>query len=219
MFRFKMIAFPIIVIVMVQVACQSAVPIANEEPAATKAFVETQVPVATEAPVETGAPAITEAPVATDAPDSRPSDTPTSESLSRSSAATVIEITNDNFTEEVLQSPEPVLIQFWAAWSGPSRAIKPAIEEITNEYADRMKVGEINVDDYPDLVAQFNINQLPTFIVFNSGSEQARIEGMTSKEEITKMLDQQLPQKPVNAKETVMEKCLKVARNITGKFS
>ena len=107
--------------------------------------------------------------------------------------ATVVEITSDNFAEEVLQSPEPVLIHFWAAWSGPSRVIKPALEEIANEYADRVKVVEINVDDYPDLVAQFGIEQLPTLVIANGGNEQARIEGVTSKDEITDMLAQQLP--------------------------
>jgi len=196
MLRFKVIVFLSMSIVacIVLAACQpAATPFSEQDFISTEPQVETEVPAITEAPVETEAPAATEAPVATDAPDSLPSDTPASASISLPSSATVIEITNDNFTEEVLQSSEPVLIHFWAAWSGPSRAIKPAIEEIANEYAGRVKVGEINVDDYPDLVAQFNIQQLPTFIVVNNGSEQARIEGATSKEEIAAMLDQQLP--------------------------
>jgi thioredoxin len=108
-------------------------------------------------------------------------------------SASVIEITTDNFDAEVLQSAEPVLIHFWAEWSGPSRVIQPALQEIANEYAGRLKVGEINVDEYPDLVDQFGVEQLPTFILVNYGSEQMRLEGVTSKEEITAMLDQQLP--------------------------
>lgn len=185
---------------MVQVACQAAVPTANQEPAPTEALVETEAPIETESPIETEAPVETEVPVETEAPvatddtsNSLPSDTPTSESISLPSTATVIEITSDNFDQEVLQSSEPVLIHFWAAWAGPSRAIKPTLEEIANEYAGRVKVVEINVDDYPDLVAQFGVEQLPTLIVANNGSEQVRIEGVTSKEEITNMLDQQLP--------------------------
>jgi thioredoxin 1 len=107
--------------------------------------------------------------------------------------APVVEITSDNFDTEVLQSSEPVLIHFWAEWSGPSRVIQPALQELANEYTGRLKVGEINVDEYPDLVDQFGVEQLPTFILVNFGSEQMRIEGVASKDEITAMLDQQLP--------------------------
>jgi thioredoxin 1 len=194
MFRFKAITFLIAVAAMVLAACQPAAPTANEESPAPAAPVETEAPAATEPPLSV---ATDEAsvPLPSETPESIsiPTEAPTSESVSSPSEATVVEITNDNFAEEVLQSPEPVLIQFWADWSGPSRVIKPAVEEIANEYAGRVKVGEVNVDDYAELVDQFGVEQLPTFILVSNGSEQARIEGVTSKEEITAMLNQQLP--------------------------
>ncbi len=90
----------------------------------------------------------------------------------------------------------PVLIHFWALWSGPSRAIAPAIEAIANEYAGRVKVGKVNVDDHPGLADQFGLTGLPTLIVINDGNEQARIVGPTSKEAIGQMLDQQLSSNP-----------------------
>ena len=86
-----------------------------------------------------------------------------------------------------------MLIHFWAEWMGPSKVLKPAVQEIANEYAGRLKVGEINVDEYPDLVTQFGIKQIPAFVLVNFGGEQARVVGVTSKDEIVAMLDQQLP--------------------------
>jgi thioredoxin 1 len=96
----------------------------------------------------------------------------------------------------VLQSPVPVLIHFWAAWSGPSRVLAPTIETIANKYAGRVKVGRVNVDDHPTLADQFGLKGLPTLIVIEHGSEQARIVGATSEEAIGQMLDQQLSSNP-----------------------
>jgi thioredoxin len=199
MFRFKAIAFLIAVAAMVLAACQPAAPTANEESPAPAAPVETEAPAATEPP----------AAVATDEPSPLPSDTPdsisvptvapASESVScptGASTATVVEITDGNYQEEILQSPVPVLIHFWAEWVGPSRLLAPMIEEIANEYAGSVKVGKVNVDDYPPIADQFSVTQLPTLIIINHGSEQARIVGETSKEEICQALDQQLGNSP-----------------------
>jgi thioredoxin len=184
---------------MVLAACQPAAPTANEESPAPEAPVETEAPAATEPP----------AAVATDEPSPLPSDTPDSISVptvapasasvscpTGASTATVVEITDGNYQEEVLQSPVPVLIHFWAEWVGPSRLLAPMIEEIANEYAGSVKVGKVNVDDYPPLADQFSVTQLPTLIIINHGSEQARIVGETSKEEICQTLDQQLGNSP-----------------------
>ncbi len=123
----------------------------------------------------------------------------TNESVSSptgAATATVVEITDENYQEEVLQSPVPVLIHFWAAWSGPSRVLAPTIETIANKYAGRVKVGRVNVDDHPALADQFGLKGLPTLIVINHGSEQVRIVGATSEEAIGQMLDQQLSSNP-----------------------
>jgi len=105
----------------------------------------------------------------------------------------VIEITNDNRGEEVDQSSVPVLLEFWAPWNGASVAQKPALEEIASAYAGRLKVGTVNVDDYPEISDNYAIQSLPTFLLISQGSEQARLEATGSKEEITAMLDQYLP--------------------------
>jgi thioredoxin 1 len=196
MFRSKRIAYLCLGAILIIIACQTLAPVPEQQFTSTEAPVETEPPAATEPPV----PAMTDTsvPLPSDTPESIsvPTETPTSESIPLPSTATVVEITRDNFADEVLQSPEPVLIYFWAAWSGPSRLIKPAVEEIADEYAGRVKVGEVNVDDYQDLVDQYSVQQLPTFVVVNNGSEQARIEGVTSKEKIIEMLDQQLANSP-----------------------
>ena len=191
MFRLKGISLLVIISAMILVACQpAATPIPQEEAAPTEGSAETEAPTATEAP------AVTEPPLpgATVASMPLPSDTPESISAPTEAplqtTASVVKLTTENFDQEVLQSSESVLILFWADWSGPSRSIKPAVEEIADEYAGRVKVGELNVDDNPDLSNQYGIQQLPTLLLLNNGSEQTRIEGTTSKEEITQMLDQ-----------------------------
>jgi thioredoxin 1 len=111
-------------------------------------------------------------------------------------AVPVIEITAANYTAEVLQSPVPVLIHFYAPWVGPSRLLAPILEEIANDYAGRVKVGKINVDDAPYLEALFGPTELPTLLVIRNGTEQARLAGSISKAAITQMLDQQLGSHP-----------------------
>jgi|SRR6266487_2692261 len=155
------------------------------------------IPDSTLEPVATN----TSIPLPSNTPDSTsvPVEAPTIESVSSptgASTATVVEITDENYQEEILQSPVPVLIHFWAAWSGPSRVLAPTIETIANKYAGRVTVGRVNVDDHPALADQFSIKGLPTLIVVNHGSEQARIVGATSEEAIGQMLDQQLSSNP-----------------------
>jgi thioredoxin 1 len=197
MFRFKTIVFLFVVAVVVITACQPvATPFAEEEFVLTEPPVE-EVPAATE-------PAV---PIDTDTPRPLPSDTPESISvppteappsevgpcLAATSSADVIDAASVNLDEEIFQSSTPVLIHFWTEWHLPSRAIVPDVEEIANEYAGRVKVVKVNDDEYPEIGYYFGLEQLPTFILVNGGSEQARIAGETSKEEICQMLNQQLP--------------------------
>jgi len=191
MFRLKGISLLVIISAMILVACQpAATPVPQEEAAPAEGSAETEAPVATEAP------AVTEPPLPGATVASMPLPSDTSESISApteaplQTTASVVKLTTENFDQEVLQSSESVLILFWADWSGSSRRIKPAVEEIADEYAGRVKVGELNVDDNPDLSSQYGIQQLPTLLLLNNGSEQTRIEGTISKEEITQMLDQ-----------------------------
>ena len=95
-----------------------------------------------------------------------------------------ITITKDNFQQEVLQSPIPVLVDFWASWCGPCRMLSPIISEIAEEYAGRVKVGKVNVDDEPYLATQFRVMSIPTLILFKDGQAVNTAMGYRSKAEV-----------------------------------
>ena len=98
-----------------------------------------------------------------------------------------INITVENFQEEVLNSEKPVLIDFWAGWCGPCRMIAPIVEEIAQERSD-IKVGKINVDDEPALAAQFGVMSIPTLVVMKDGKLVNQAVGVRPKEQILQLL-------------------------------
>ena len=100
-----------------------------------------------------------------------------------------IEVNSQNFKQEVLQSDIPVLVDFWATWCGPCRMIAPMLEEIAKEYDGKIKVAKINVDDEIKLAREFGIMSIPTIIVFENGTEKAKKIGLSTKEEILKLLN------------------------------
>jgi len=89
----------------------------------------------------------------------------------------VIEITEQNFKKEVIDSEIPVLLDFWASWCGPCRMLSPVVEEISNEYMN-IKVGKVNVDQQHALAAQFGIMSIPTLILFKGGEPVAQRIGL-----------------------------------------
>jgi thioredoxin 1 len=99
-----------------------------------------------------------------------------------------ITITKENFASEVLQSDIPVLVDFWATWCGPCRMIAPVIDQLAAEYAGRVKVGKINVDEQPELAVQFGIVSIPTVKVFRGGQCTASLVGLRSKAELEALI-------------------------------
>jgi thioredoxin 1 len=100
--------------------------------------------------------------------------------------------TDENFESEVLKSDKPVLVDFWAEWCGPCRIIAPAVEAIAEEYAGRVKVGKLNVDESPSTPPRYQIRGIPTLLVFKNGQVQEQYVGATSKDTIVKMLERSL---------------------------
>jgi len=100
-----------------------------------------------------------------------------------------IKITKHNFEQEVLNSKEPVLLDFWATWCGPCRMVGPTLEEISEEVVGTAKVGKINIDEESELASQFKVMSIPTLMVMKDGKISAKIVGVRPKKEILRMLE------------------------------
>lgn len=98
-----------------------------------------------------------------------------------------IELTAENFNEEVLESDLPVLVDFWATWCGPCRMMAPIVSEIAKEYDGKVAVGKVNVDDEPELASAFGIESIPTLMVFKNGELTDTLVGLRKKEDIVKL--------------------------------
>jgi thioredoxin 1 len=97
---------------------------------------------------------------------------------------TMIELTDDNFQKEVLESSTPVLVDFWAVWCGPCRAIAPLVEEIARDYEGKLKVGKMDVDAHQDVPIRFGIRSIPTLMVFKNGKVVEQIIGGIPKQQL-----------------------------------
>ncbi len=101
----------------------------------------------------------------------------------------VVEFSDSNFEHEVIQSGTPVLVDMWAAWCGPCRMITPIVEELAKKYQGKITMGKLNVDDFPQVAAQFRIMNIPTLLLFKGGQEVDRIVGVVPKEELTRRIE------------------------------
>ncbi|MHA3773197.1 thioredoxin [Verrucomicrobiota bacterium sgz303538] len=104
-------------------------------------------------------------------------------------SANVLTITNANFDEEVLKSPTPVLLDFWAPWCGPCRMISPVVDEIADAKAGTVKVGKVNVDDEQNLAMRFRVNSIPALLFFKNGEVVDQVVGAVPKAALVAKLD------------------------------
>ncbi|HEV2108198.1 MAG TPA: thioredoxin [Thermomicrobiales bacterium] len=108
--------------------------------------------------------------------------------------STPIDVSDSTFEKEVLQSDKLVLVDFWAEWCGPCRAIAPVLKEIAAEQEDRLKVAKVNIDENQQYAAQFGITSIPTMMLFKDGQKVDQIVGALPKRSITDRIEQQAEQ-------------------------
>ena len=104
-------------------------------------------------------------------------------------AVNAVEITDANFEDTILNSDKPALVDFWAVWCGPCRVIGPIVEEIADEYGDRVVVGKLDVDSNRDTAVKFGIQAIPTLLLVKNGEVADRIVGVTDKASLAAKID------------------------------
>ena len=105
------------------------------------------------------------------------------------SAPNILNLTDANFAQEVLQSSQPVLVDFWAEWCGPCKMVSPILDELAGEYDGRVKIGKVNVDQSQALAAEYGVRAIPTLLLFKDGQVTDQIVGLKSKRDFKSKLD------------------------------
>lgn len=101
-------------------------------------------------------------------------------------------ISDDNFEQEVLQSEQPVLVDYWAEWCSPCKMIAPILVEIAGEYEGKLKIAKLNIDDNPNTPPKYGIRGIPTLMIFKNGNAEATKVGALSKSQLTAFIDQSI---------------------------
>jgi thioredoxin 1 len=104
----------------------------------------------------------------------------------------LVQFTDANFEQEVLKSEKPVLVDFWAPWCGPCRAVGPVVEDLAEAYKGRVKVGKINIDDNPKTATTYGVMSIPTLILFNKGDMMDKLVGLSPKERLEGLIKKAL---------------------------
>jgi thioredoxin 1 len=101
----------------------------------------------------------------------------------------IAHITDDSFEQDVLSSEQPVLVDYWAEWCGPCKAIAPIVDQITEEYAGKIKVAKLNIDENPATPPKYGIRGIPTLMLFKNGNVEATKVGAVSKSQLAAFID------------------------------
>ena len=104
----------------------------------------------------------------------------------------IMEVTDANFDQEVLKSDQPVMIDFWAAWCGPCRALAPVVDELAHSYNGRVKIGKMDVDKNIATPQRYNVRGIPTLLIFKGGQVKEQIVGYVSRDVIEKAIEKNL---------------------------
>lgn len=104
----------------------------------------------------------------------------------------IAHVTDDTFESDVLNSNEPVLVDYWADWCGPCKTIAPVLDEIAQEYEGKIKVAKLNIDDNPNTPPRYGIRGIPTLMLFKDGEVEATKVGAVSKSQLTVFIDSNL---------------------------
>ena len=104
----------------------------------------------------------------------------------------LVHVTDDSFESEVIQQSTPVLVDFWAEWCGPCKMIAPILNEIADEYGERLRVAKLNIDENPNTPPRYGIRGIPTLMLFKDGNVEATKVGAVSKSQLTAFIDSSL---------------------------
>jgi thioredoxin 1 len=101
----------------------------------------------------------------------------------------IVTLTEANFSDEVLKSSLPILVDFWAEWCGPCKMIAPVLDELAEEYDGRVRIGKVNIDEEQSLASEYGVRAIPTLLLFNDGEVAEQIVGMKSKRDLKSSFD------------------------------
>jgi thioredoxin 1 len=104
----------------------------------------------------------------------------------------IVTLTEENFSDQVLKSSTPILVDFWAEWCGPCKMIAPVLDELAAEYDGKVKIGKVNIDEHQQIAINYGINSIPTLLFFKNGQVADQVVGMRSKRDLKASFDRVL---------------------------
>jgi thioredoxin 1 len=104
----------------------------------------------------------------------------------------LVHVSDDNFEQEVIKSEKPVLVDFWAPWCGPCRAIGPVVEDLAEVYKDRVKVAKLNIDENPKTATVYGVMSIPTIVLFKNGNALDKVVGLVPKDRLEELVKKAL---------------------------